>query len=106
VNPTFLVCEVVDASLRASFDDLELPSDEVQYEIADLTLADGRTFIHVVIGVGSLGFVDLATGETVGDLPNVPAVIKRWEIVRVVDGKATGPIFEWPRPTKGGLRHN
>ena len=87
---SFTVCEVMDAEIRASYEHLELVHP-ISCEAGDLALAEGRTFICVRIR-SEQAYVDPVTGEY-GALSNVPMAIKQWSIVRVVDGKATAPIF-------------
>jgi hypothetical protein len=91
---SFRVCEVTDTEIRASYDHLELVPP-ITCEPGDLALAEGLTFICVHVH-SEQGYVNTHTGEYAGSLLNVPMAIKQWSIVRVVDGKATPPIFRWP----------
>ena len=91
---SFNVCEVTETEIRASYDHLEL-GPPISCEAGDLALVDGLTLICVHVH-SEQGYVDTYTGEYVGSLSHVPMAIKQWSIVRVVDGKATAPIFRWP----------
>lgn len=91
---SFNVCEVTDAEIRASYDHLELVPP-ISCEAGDLVLAEGLTLVCAHVH-SEHGYVDMDTGEYVGNFTHVPMAIKQWSIVRVVDGNATAPIFRWP----------